>query len=59
MGAIDGHPAPGRGLQDILTAMRHQGPAHKGDVGGAVQGKEVADGVDDHHREAYGSPGRT
>ena len=36
--------------------MRHQGPAHKGDVGGAVQGKEVADGVDDHHRRRAGRP---
>ena len=57
--AIDGRPAPGRGLQDILTAMRHQGAAHKGDVGGAVQGKEVADGVDDHHRQTWRPPGRT
>ena len=56
--AVDGHPAPGRGLQDVLAAVGHQGPAHKGDVGGAVQGEEVADGVDDHHRMRCGVPGR-
>ena len=36
--------------------MGHQAAAHKGDVGGAVQGEEVADGVDDHHRLRAGLP---
>ena len=56
MRAIDGRPAPGRGLQDVLAAMGHQAPAHKGHVGGAIQGEEVADGVDDHHRMRAGLP---
>ena len=58
VGAIERRQAPGRGLQDVLAAVGDEAAAHKGQVRGAVEAEEVADGIDEHHGMAADFRGR-